>query len=365
MDTISNKIIVNYDNKPLYNIVLTDDFLDLSQLLVQLGMDKRRFMIISDQNVSKLYLESMIEVIKPIANSMETFIFSPGEESKNLDTVNRCYEQLIENSFDRNDVLIALGGGVVGDLTGFIAATYLRGIRFIQVPTSLLAMVDSSIGGKTGVDYKSYKNMIGAFHQPSLVYMNLSTLNSLPDREYYSGMAEIIKHGLIRDSEYLPFLSNNYKEILSKKYDIIKEMIIRSCMIKKEIVEQDPKEAGERALLNLGHTIGHSVEKLKEFSLLHGECVGIGMAAASYMSYSRGYISKDDYDHILQIIKRFNLPINVSNLSVDDIYQVTLLDKKMDSDKIRFILLRGIGEAYIDPTVTKEELTKAIQTILS
>ena len=365
MDTISNKIIVNYDNKPLYNIILTDDFSDLSQSLVQLGMDNRRFMIITDQNVSNHYLKLMVEIIKPIANSVETFIFPPGEKNKNLDTVNKCYEQLIENSFDRNDVLIALGGGVVGDLTGFIAASYLRGIRFIQVPTSLLAMVDSSIGGKTGVDYKSYKNMIGAFHQPSLVYMNLSTLDTLPDREYHSGMAEIIKHGLIRDSEYLTSLSNNYKEILVKKYDIIKEMIKKSCMIKKEIVERDPKEAGERALLNFGHTIGHSIEKLKEFSLLHGECVGIGMAAASYMSYSRGYISEEDYDLILQLIKKFNLPTNVSNLSVNDIYKVTLLDKKMDSDKIRFILLRKIGEAYIDPTVTKEELTEAIQTIIS
>ena len=292
MNMEANEIIVNYDGKPLYKIISSNDFLRLSQLIVDLKMEDRRFFIVTDDNVSKYYLEPVIESIQQVSKTIEYIILPAGEKNKNLDTVNQCYEKLIENNFDRNDVLIALGGGVVGDLTGFVAATYLRGVRFIQIPTSLLAMVDSSIGGKTGVDYNSYKNMVGSFHQPSLVYMNLETLTTLPDREYYSAMAEIIKHGLISDYKYFIWLISRSIEILSKNYDVVKEMIARSCIIKKEIVERDPKEAGERALLNFGHTIGHSIEKLKEFTVLHGECVAIGMVASAYISYSRDYIDK-------------------------------------------------------------------------
>ncbi len=364
MNTRSSEIIVNYEGKPSYKIISTDDFLELSESIVDLAMDKRRFMIITDDNVSRYYLQELKEIIALVSKSVETFTFPAGEKSKNLATVDKCYEKLIEYGFDRNDVLIALGGGVVGDLTGFVAATYLRGIRFIQLPTSLLAMVDSSIGGKTAVDYNAYKNMVGAFHQPSLVYMNLSTLKTLPDREYYSGMGEILKHGLIKDYEYFNWLLTYSNEILAKDYNIIRKMIVRSCLIKKEIVELDPKEAGDRALLNYGHTIGHSVEMLKDLKLLHGECIGIGMAGALYISYSRGYITREEYDIIISGIKQFNLPINVSELTTDEIYQVTRLDKKMDSDSIRFILLKKIGDAFIDPSVTKEELKRAIQTII-
>jgi 3-dehydroquinate synthase len=259
---------------------------------------------------------------------------------------------------------VALGGGVVGDLTGFVAATYLRGVRFLQVPTTLLSMVDSSIGGKTGVDYKAYKNMVGAFHQPKLVYMNLSVLNSLPDREYYSGMGEIIKHGLIKDAAYYSWLKENHTDISNKKYEILEEMIYRSCLVKKAVVEKDPKELGDRALLNFGHTIGHSVEKLKNFTLLHGECVCVGMAAAAFISMKRDKITLQAYEDIIETIKLFREPVNICGLSAEQIYEVTKLDKKMDSDKIRFILLQDIGNSEIDPTVTKDEMLAAIHTII-
>ncbi|MFT4143271.1 MAG: 3-dehydroquinate synthase [Mobilitalea sp.] len=257
-----------------------------------------------------------------------------------------------------------MGGGVVGDLTGFVAATYLRGIQFIQVPTSLLSMVDSSIGGKTGVDYKAYKNMVGAFHQPKLVYMNLSSLNTLSEAEYFSGMGEIIKHGLIKNSGYYAWIKANFEGISKKNIDVLQDMIYQSCEIKRQVVENDPKEKGERALLNFGHTIGHSVEKLMNFKLLHGECVCLGMAAAAYLSYKRTYLTQAEYQDILECISLFLQPIKVEGLDAEQVYEVTKLDKKMDSTKIRFILLQGIGNSVIDTSVTKEEMLEAIGEIL-
>ena len=212
------------------------------------------------------------------------------------------YEFLIKNHFDRNDILIALGGGVVGDLTGYTAATYMRGIDFIQIPTTLLSQVDSSIGGKTGVDLKSYKNMVGAFHHPKLVYINVKTLNSLPRREFSSGMAEIIKHGLIMDKEYFVWLNNNSNHIKSLDTKILVEMIYGSCFIKKTVVEEDPNEKGLRAILNFGHTIGHAIEKSKKFKLLHGECVSLGMVAALRISFDREQIS---YEQLSKAIKTY------------------------------------------------------------
>ena len=361
---MNKTITVNYNNTPEYDILLEPDFHHLAKTLESIKMQNRRFMIVSDSNVGEYYSNEVFKIIAPIAKTVQIFTFPAGEASKNLDTVSMCYDKLITAGFDRNDVLIALGGGVVGDLTGFVAATYLRGIRFIQIPTSLLSMVDSSIGGKTGVDFRAYKNMVGAFHQPKLVYMNLSTLQTLPNAEYHSGMGEIIKHGLIRDADYYSWLKNNDIGILQKQYEILKEMIYRSCMIKKTVVENDPKEKGERALLNFGHTIGHSIEKLKEFQLLHGECVSLGIAAAAFLTMKRGNINKSEYEDIRKTLLQFHQPVTVNGLSADMIYEITKLDKKMDSDQIRFILLERIGNAIIDTTVTKDEMLEAIHTVL-
>lgn len=361
----SESITVNYEGKPAYNILIEKDFGRLSQAVIHLGMSGRKFMIVSDSNVSRYYLDECIAIFKTISDRVESFVFDAGEASKNLNTVSVCYSRLISAGFDRNDVLVALGGGVIGDLTGFAAATYLRGIRFIQLPTSLLAMVDSSIGGKTGVDFKAYKNMVGAFHQPKLVYMNLSALLTLKDREFFSGMGEIIKHGLIKDQGYYQWLKEHSAEIASKELTILREMVFRSCLIKKDVVEQDPKEKGDRALLNFGHTIGHSVEKLKDFSLLHGECVCIGMTAAAFLSHQRGKLTLEQLQDIRQVIQSFRQPVNVDGLQAEEVYEVTRLDKKMDSDRIRFILLNSIGESYIDPSVTREELLQAIEYILN
>lgn len=360
-----DKIIVNNEGTPAYSIVFDKDFSSLQDSLSLLGHKKRRIMIITDSNVAKFYLKECLELLSPLASSVISFTFNAGEGSKNLDTVNLVYGKLIEEKFDRSDLIIALGGGVTGDLAGFVAATYLRGIDFIQVPTTLLAMADSSIGGKTGVDFKSYKNMVGAFHQPKLVYMNLSTLKTLPEKEFKAGMSEIIKHGLIKDKDYYSWLCKNRDNILSLEYEVLKEMVVRSCMIKKRVVEDDPKEKGDRALLNFGHTIGHAIEKLMDFKLLHGECVAIGMVAAAYISYKRKFISSGELKDIIDSIKAFGLPTAISNLSPEDIYTVTKLDKKMESDKIKFIYLEQIGNAIIDSTVSKDEMIEAIEFLIN
>lgn len=361
---MDNILTVNYDNAPAYDILFEPNFDRLAAALLSLDMKNRRIMIITDSNVGEFYLEELKQFLHAVTDTIYDYTFPAGEASKNLDTVRLCYEKLILNGFDRNDVLIALGGGVVGDLTGYAAATYLRGIRFIQVPTSLLSMVDSSIGGKTGVDFEAYKNMVGAFHQPKLVYMNLKTLASLPEREYNSGMGEIIKHGLIKNAAYYQWLKGYHNEINRKDYNTLREMIYQSCLIKKAVVEEDPKEQGSRALLNYGHTIGHSVEKLLKFSKLHGECVCIGMTAASFISLKRGYLTREQYEDILSTIELFHQPITVQGLDADDVYEVTRLDKKMDKDRIKFILLQETGRAVIDTTVTKEEMLAAIASVL-
>ena len=222
------------DGVAIYDIVFRESFSYLEEILLQCGTRKHRICVVSDSNVAPLYMEQVKAVAEKCGFFVTDFVFPAGEENKNLDTVNSLYLNLIQNKFDRNDFLIALGGGVVGDLTGFTAATYLRGIKFIQVPTTLLSMVDSSIGGKTGVDYKGYKNMVGAFYQPSAVYMNLSALQTLSDKQYYSGFGEIIKHGLIQDVAYYQELAKHKQGIPKEDLSQLSKIIYRSCNIKKE-----------------------------------------------------------------------------------------------------------------------------------
>ena len=259
--------------------------------------------------------------------------------------------------------MVALGGGVTGDLSGFGAAAYLRGIDFIQIPTTLLAQVDSSVGGKTGVDFRQFKNMVGAFHQPRLVYMNMATLQSLPEREFGCGMGEILKTGLICDKDFFDFVCANYKIIRTMDPEMLAVMIRKCCAIKAGVVERDPKEQGERALLNLGHTIGHAVEKLMNFNLLHGQCVGIGLVAAAAISRERGLLTNGEYEQICHSLKLYGLPLYVEGLSPMDILAATKKDKKMEQGQIKFILMDGLGKSFIDKTVTDQELLVGIHAI--
>lgn len=353
-------LIVHENDTPIYPIVLTNSFDELPDCLKDFQLENRKVCIVSESKVAPIYKESVVEKIGKMAKECHSFVFDAGEKNKNLDTVNKLYEFLIVKKFDRKDLIVALGGGVVGDLAGFAAATYLRGIEFIQVPTSLLSQVDSSIGGKTGVDYLAYKNMVGAFHQPKLVYINIKTLDTLSKREYNSGLGEIIKHGLIKDKNYYEWLLDKKEDIKNREEQTLIDMIYQSCDIKRRVVEKDPKERGERAFLNFGHTIGHAVEKLMNFSYLHGECVGVGMLAACGISMQRGAMTKEQYEQLKQWLDYFEFPAFPTQFSPEEIVAATKLDKKMEHGIIKFVLLNKIGEACIAKDVTDEEMSVAI-----
>ncbi len=357
------KIEVNKGKSGEYAICLEPNFENIVNALEPLEAGDRKICIVADSTTAGLYLESLKESLEGRCRQISEFVFPAGEEHKTLDTVRKLYEHLILKKYDRKDLLVALGGGVVGDLTGFAAATYLRGIRFVQVPTTLLSQVDSSIGGKTGVDFDAYKNMVGAFHMPSLVYMNLATLKSLPKRQFASGMGEIIKHGLIQDSAYYQWLTEHEQEIANREYEALLYMVSGSCQIKRHVVEEDPTEQGIRSWLNFGHTVGHAIEKLKDFSLCHGECVAIGSVAAAWISWKRGYLTEQEFLQIEQVFRKYRLPVRVQGLEPDKILETTKLDKKMEAGKIKFVLLKKIGEAFVARDVEDQELLGAIRYV--
>ena len=292
---MAQRLPVLYNKKPCYDIVFQQSFDGLWEELQELGASEKKLCIVTDSRVDELYGAQVAELLEGKCRKIVKYAFPAGEENKNLETVKDVYRYLIEEGFDRKDMLLALGGGVTGDLTGFVAATYLRGIDFVQIPTTLLAQVDSSIGGKTGVDFDSYKNMVGAFKMPRLVYINLSVLKTLEERQFYSGFAEVMKSALIKDALFYEWLIENMYEICEREPATLEEMVIRTCSIKKMVVEKDPTEQGDRALLNLGHTIGHAIEKAKNFELYHGECVALGTVAAAYISWKRGMITIKDF----------------------------------------------------------------------
>ena len=310
-----------------------------------------------------LYAAEVEDIVGAVSGECVRYVFPAGEESKTLDTVREIYKFLIGNHFNRKDLLIALGGGVVGDLTGYTAATYLRGIEFIQIPTTLLSQADSSIGGKTGVDFDGYKNMVGAFYMPRLVYMNMETLQSLSDRQFYSGFAEVMKSALIKDGNFYEWLIDQMYEICERDVETLAEMVERSCMIKKLVVEKDPLEKGDRALLNFGHTIGHAIEKYMNFTMTHGECVALGCVAAAFISWKKNWLSMEEYYEIRDMFVPFYLPISIDNLDIEEVLQLTKSDKKAENGYIKFILLKKVGKALIDKTVTDDEIREALQEL--
>ena len=357
------RIPIRRDGDVIYDIVLKDSFDGLGEEISALGLSGRKFCIVTDTNVAPLYLEAVRAAVADKASAVAEYVFPAGEGSKNLDTVRGLYEHLILEHFDRKDILIALGGGVVGDLCGFAAATYLRGVGFIQIPTTLLSQVDSSIGGKTGVDFDAYKNMVGAFHMPLFVYTNLRTLLTLPGEQFSSGMGEVIKHGLIKDKEYYQWLVDNREGILKRDLDLCQAMVYGSNRIKKEVVETDPTEQGDRALLNFGHTLGHAVEKLKDFTMLHGHCVGLGCIAAGYISHIRGMITEEEFLALRDVFTGFGLPGRVDGLDWEDVGRTAKSDKKMEAGVIKFILLKAIGHACVDKSVTSSEMKAGFDMI--
>lgn len=360
---MSRIINVLYQNKPCYDIYIEDSFGALADALEPFALADRKVCIVTDSNVDPLYGAEVEDMIGAISGECVRYVFPAGEESKTLDTVKEIYKFLIGNHFNRRDLLIALGGGVVGDLTGYTAATYLRGIEFIQIPTTLLSQADSSIGGKTGVDFDGYKNMVGAFYMPRLVYMNMATLQSLNDRQFYSGFAEVMKSALIKDGNFYEWLIDQMYEICERDVETLSEMVERSCIIKKLVVEKDPLEKGDRALLNFGHTIGHAIEKYMNFTMTHGECVALGCVAAAFISWKKNWLSMEEYYEIRDMFVPFYLPISIDNLDIEKVLQLTKSDKKAENGYIKFILLKKVGKALIDKTVTDDEIREALQEL--
>lgn len=361
---MANRMTINCGKKPCYDIVFTENFDLLIDELTAFNIEERRLAVICDSNTKRLFADTLTAMLTGHCKKVIVHAFPAGEENKTLDTVREIYKHLIEEKFDRKDLLIALGGGVVGDITGFAAATYLRGVDFVQIPTTLIAQSDSSIGGKTGVDFDGYKNMVGAFYMPKLVYMNVETLKELDDRQFYAGFAEVMKHGLIKDALFYEWLLDHMYEIHDRESQTLLEMVERSCGVKKLVVEKDPTEKGERALLNFGHTIGHAIEKAKHFTLMHGECISLGMVAAAFISWKRENLSMEEYYEVRDMFVPFHLPISIEDIDPQEILSLTKSDKKMDAGQIKFVLLKKVGKAVIDRSVTDEEILAAVQEIL-
>jgi len=346
--------------KRSYPIYIGTNLLDKAELILK-NTPARQLLIVSNETVAPLYLDKLLSTLA--GTPSKTVILPDGEQYKTLDTVNLIYDALLQNHFDRQSTLIALGGGVVGDMTGFAAATYQRGVNFIQIPTTLLAQVDSSVGGKTGVNHPLGKNMIGAFHQPLAVIADTNTLNTLADREFSAGMAEVIKYGLIRDPEFFNWLEINIEKLMQRDPDCLTYVIERSCQIKADIVAADELEAGERALLNFGHTFGHAIETIMGYGKwLHGEAVAAGMVIASQFSQSMGWLDNAAVNRITTLISRAKLPVTgPANLSVQQYLDLMSVDKKVKDGKINLILLKKLGNAAVINEYDQASLNDTLQ----
>lgn len=321
-------------------------------------LSQRRVAVISNETVFPLHGSKLAEDLRLAGVQLTEILLSDGEQHKTLGSLERIYDALLRNAFDRKSVVLALGGGVVGDLAGFAAATYQRGVPFIQVPTTLLAQVDSSVGGKTAVNHPLGKNMIGAFHQPRVVLADTSTLATLPDRELRAGLAEVIKYGLIRDPAFFMWLEANMPALLARDEAALTHAIYESCRNKAEVVEADEHEQGERALLNLGHTFGHAIEGALGFGVwLHGEAVGAGMVLAARLSCRLGLLSAAELARTERIIDAAGLPVEMPDITASQMLAFMEHDKKNEDGAIRLILMRAIGKAYVDGSVSRQALT--------
>lgn len=315
--------------------------------------------VVTNPTVGALYLERVRSVLAQAGFTVHVIEIPDGEEYKNIETLKGIYGALIDRGLDRGAFIAALGGGVVGDVAGFAAATYLRGIPFVQLPTTLLAQVDSSVGGKTGINHEKGKNLIGAFYQPVTVLIDVATLNTLPEREFLSGMAEVVKYGISQDRELFEFICDNTEKLLDRDRDSLLTVVKRSCMLKASIVAQDERETGLRAVLNYGHTFGHAVETLtcyREYT--HGEAVAIGMARAAVISEQMGYADKGETVRIISLLENLGLPTELPPFGGAAYKDALLRDKKVRDKGLSFVFNRGIGAFRIDRMTDIDALLK-------
>jgi len=306
-----------------------------------------KILLVTDDNLQPLYCQEIEEILNQAGYNTTVYTVPHGEEAKSIEYLKRGYDLLVEKGFNRDNLVIALGGGVVGDLAGLLAATFMRGISLVQIPTTLLAQVDSSVGGKTAINHPRGKNLIGSFFQPDLVLIDPKFLQTLPERELKTGMAEVIKYGLIADQGFFSYLLDHSEQIYNLEKDCLLHIIYRSCCIKAEIVSEDEKETGVRAILNFGHTIGHAIESVTSYRKYnHGEAVAIGMIGAGRISSELGFLSREELVNIEQIIKLYRLPYSCHE-DMDEVFKTLFLDKKVKENKLCWILLARIGQAII------------------
>lgn len=355
------KLNINLSDRS-YPIYITTNYDSIGKSLASARISGR-IVVITDTNVEVHQAHMCMDALKASGYEVSKLVIEAGEKNKTLETVNRIYKYLIDSKLDRNSTLIALGGGVVGDITGFAAATFLRGINFVQVPTSLLAQADSSVGGKVGVDFEGGKNIIGAFYQPRFVYINVGSLKTLPERELKSGLAEVIKHCIIRDEEFFEYIDYNAKRILSCDVDILQYIAKVNCSIKGKVVEEDEKESDIRAILNFGHTVGHAIESVSNFELLHGECVAIGMVGAFKLARYLDMVDEAMVEKVTSTLRKLGLPVKAQGLDIDKVFKQMFYDKKIKNNKLMFILPRRIGEV-IQCSIDDTELIKKVLTEL-
>lgn len=324
-------------------------------------LKRKHVAIVTNTTVAPLYLDTLSQALQAAGVKVIPIILPDGEAYKNAETLNKIYDALLQNRCERSTTLIALGGGVIGDLTGYAAATYLRGVPFIQVPTTLLSQVDSSVGGKTGINHPLGKNMIGAFYQPQLVLADIDTLQTLPAREFSAGVAEVIKYGLIRDADFFDWLETNMADLMRLHEQVLSYAIYRSCQNKAEVVANDEHEQGERALLNLGHTFGHAIENAMGYGVwLHGEAVAAGTVMAADLSQRMGWLNQAQVARIKASFAAANLPVDAPKLGVEKYLDLMGLDKKVENGKIRLILQQAIGKSVITSDYDVEKLKQTL-----
>jgi 3-dehydroquinate synthase len=360
------RIKVNLDKQSStsYEICIGHNILDRIGLVIAKSNIASNYIVITDSNVSSLYREKLLTALRNVNLKVDLIEFPAGEISKNTDTVLTIIKKLINLGADRNSALIALGGGVTGDMTGFIASIYMRSIPYIQIPTTLMAQVDSSIGGKTGIDLPEGKNLVGAFFQPKAVFIDLQFLKTLPDEEFTNGLSEIVKYGIIDDVELFNILEKETENIKNRSMDLLELIVERSCKIKKGIVEIDEMDMGVRRILNFGHTIGHAIEAESGYMIPHGNAVSIGMIASARISERLNYLSSEDRNRIEHLIRSIDLPDHVpTSISMEGMLSKIRTDKKKKGGSVHFVLLKKIGVPFINGSVEETIIREIIEEL--
>tara|TARA_E500000331_G_scaffold138353_2_gene135200 strand:- start:133191 stop:134270 length:1080 start_codon:yes stop_codon:yes gene_type:complete len=342
-----------------YDIFIGSDLLSNKRIFDD-NITSDQILIVTNEKIAPIYLRKIETTLGK--KNIVSVILKDGEDKKTIDSFSEIIDKLIENKFNRESYILALGGGVIGDVAGFAASSYQRGINYIQIPTTLLAQVDSSIGGKTAVNHKKAKNMIGAFYQPKCVISDINTLQTLPKREFLSGLAEVIKHSLIMDYKFFTWLEKNIEKLIKHDEESLVFTIKRNCELKSSIVAEDEKEKGIRALLNLGHTFGHAIETITGYNkLLHGEAVSIGICIASKISNKLGLLDNNSLERIINIFQKAQLPTYIDKINLEELIESMYLDKKIDLSGLRLILLNDIGKASIKKAPDKKNLLSLIK----